>query len=152
MAGLDRALAGVTRWLERDILIDKVRIALPGVGEPVLNTTTGELEYPPGDVLYEGAGAVVPASGTTEREAGPDAGQPWTQQAKLSYFLLTPLGAPIPPENAVASVVEVHDPTRTALLGRTWTCAGPGMASTVEVVRKTPLDQNTVPPGAGGVL
>jgi hypothetical protein len=150
MAGLDQALAGVTRWIGTNLLIDTVRITLPATGEPVLNTDTGQLEYPPGDVLYEGPGAVVPSSGTTERAAVQDAVQPWTQQAKLSYFLLTPLTAPVPPENALASVVGVHDPTRTALIGRTWTCAGPGMASTVEVVRKTPLDQNTLPADAGG--
>lgn len=152
MAGLDAALAGVTRWIGANILIDTVRVTLPGAGEPVLNTETGQLEYPQGDILYEGPGAVVPSSGTTERAAVPDAGQPWTQQAKLAYFLLTPLGAPTPRENGVASVVAVHDPARTSLLGRTWQCSGPGMASTVEVVRKTPLDQNTVPPGAGGGL
>ncbi|MFI6653300.1 DUF6093 family protein [Streptomyces sp. NPDC050529] len=152
MAGLDQALAGVTRWIGKNLLIDTVRITLPRVSEPVLNTETGQLEFPPGDVVYEGPGAVVPSSGTTERAAVTDAVQPWTQQAKLSYFLLTPLGAPVPPENALASVVSVHDPSRTALLGRTWTCSGPGMASTVEVVRKTPLDQNTLPPDAGGVL
>jgi hypothetical protein len=152
MAGLDAALAGVTRWIGRTLLIDTVRITRPGTGEPVLNAETGQIEYPQGETLYEGPGAVVPSSGTTERAAVPDAGQPWTQQAKLSYFLLTPLTAPIPEENAVVSVVEVHDPTRTSLLGRTWQCSGPGMASTVEVVRKTPLDQNTVPPGAGGGL
>lgn len=152
MAGLDQALAGVTRWIGTHLLIDTVRITLPATGEPVLNITTGKLEYPEGDVLYEGPGAVVPSSGTTERAAVQDAVQPWTQQAKLSYFLLTPLTAPVPPENALASVVGVHDPARTALIGRTWTCAGPGMASTVEVVRKTPLDQNTLPSDAGGVL
>ena len=152
MAGLDAALAGVTRWIGKTLLIDTVRITRPGTGEPVLNTETGQLDYPQGETLYEGPGAVVPSSGTTERAAVSDAGQPWTQQAKLAYFLLTPLTAPIPEENAVVSVVEVHDTTRTSLLGRTWQCSGPGMASTVEVVRKTPLDQNTVPPGAGGGL
>ena len=150
MAGLDQALAGVTKWIGKHLLIDTVRITLPAATEPVLNTDTGQLEYPEGDVLYEGPGAVVPSSGTTERAAVQDAVQPWTQQAKLSYFLLTPLTAPVPPENALASVVGVHDPSRTALIGRTWTCAGPGMASTVEVVRKTPLDQNTLPSDAGG--
>ncbi|MEU9849257.1 DUF6093 family protein [Streptomyces sp. NPDC047985] len=150
MPGLDRALAGVTRWIGKNLLIDTVRITLPAAGEPVLNTETGQLEYPEGDVLYEGPGAVVPSSGTTERAAVQDAVQPWTQQAALAYFLLTPLTAPIPPENALASVVAVHDSSHTSLLGRTWTCSGPGMASTIEVVRKTPLDQNTVPSTDGG--
>jgi hypothetical protein len=152
MAGLDALLTGVTRWLERDILIDTVRVTLPGSGEPVLNQETGQLEYPEGEILYEGRGAVVPSSGTTERAAVPDGSQSWVQQRGLAYFLLTPLSAPIPPENAVTSVVEVHDPTRTSLLGRTWQCSAPGMASTIEVVRRTALDQNTVPPGAGGGL
>ncbi|MDX3343507.1 DUF6093 family protein [Streptomyces sp. ME02-6979.5a] len=150
MAGLDQALAGVTRWIGTNLLIDTVRISLPSGGEPVLNPSTGQLEHPEGATLYEGPGAVVPSSGTTERSAVPDASQPWTQQQKLAYFLLTPLTAPAPQENAVVSVVAVHDPSRTALLGRTWTCAGPGMASTVEVVRKTPLDQNTIPAGVDG--
>ncbi|WP_097865811.1 DUF6093 family protein [Streptomyces sp. rh34] len=150
MAGLDQALAGVTRWIGNNLLIDTVRVTRPGSGEPVLNTNTGQLEYPEGDVLYEGPGGVFPSSGTTERAAVPDASQPWTQQQKLAYFLFTPLPAPPPPESAIVSVVAVHDPARTALLGRTWTCAGPGMASTVEVVRKTPLDQNTIPAGVDG--
>lgn len=142
MPGLDAALAGVTRWIGSNVLIDTVRIALPGTGEPVLNQTTGQLEYPSGDVLYEGPGAVVPGSPTMERSAVPDAGQPWAQQTRSTYVLLTPLTAPIPPENAITSVVQVHDPSRTSLLGRTWICADVAQASTVEVVRRTALDQN----------
>ncbi|MEU5490239.1 DUF6093 family protein [Streptomyces sp. NPDC020196] len=142
MAGLDAALAGVTRWIGSNVLIDTVRVARPGAEEPVLNTETGQLEYPDSDVLYEGPGAVVPGSPTMERSAVPDAGQPWAQQTRSTYVLLTPLTAPIPPENAIASVVQVHDPARTSLLGRTWICADVGQASTVEVVRRTALDQN----------
>lgn len=145
MAGLDGVLAGVTTWLGTNILIDTVRVTLPATAEPVLNTETGQLEYPPGEVLYEGPGAVVSSSGTTERSATLDAGQPWAQQTKMSYFLLTPLPAPVPPENALVSVSAVHDPTRNALIGRSWICAVPGMASTVEVVRKTTLDENRIP-------
>lgn len=148
MAGLDAALAGATKWLETNLLIDTVRVTLPAAGEPVLNTETGQLEYPQGDVLYEGPGAVVPMSATTERAVVTDATQPWAQQIKSSYALLTPLTAPIPPEFATVSVVAVHNPARTALIGRTWTCADPGLASTVEVVRKTPLDQNRSGGGA----
>ena len=142
MAGLDAALAGVTRWIDGNILVDTVRISLPGTGDPVLNTTTGQLEYPEGDTLYEGAGAVVPGSATMERSAVPDATQPWAIQTRSTYVLLTPLEAPIPPENAIASVVQVHNPERTSLIGRTWICADVGQASTVEVVRRTALDQN----------
>ncbi|MFG2540675.1 DUF6093 family protein [Streptomyces sp. NPDC048511] len=142
MAGLDAALAGVTRWLGTNILIDTVRITRPGAGEPVLNTETGQLEYPQGDVLYEGPGAVVPGAAAMERSAVPDAGQPWAAQTRSTYVLLTPLTAPIPPENAIATVVQVHDPARTSLIGRSWICADVGQASTVEVVRRTALDQN----------
>ncbi|WP_093803890.1 DUF6093 family protein [Streptomyces sp. Wb2n-11] len=142
MAGLDQALAGVTRWIETNLLIDTVRITQPGSGEPVLNAATGQLEYPQGTVLYEGPGAIVPGSATMERSAVPDATQPWFPQTRSTYVLLTPIGAPIPPEHAIASAVQVHDPTRTSLLGRTWICADPGQASTVEVVRRTALDQN----------
>lgn len=147
MAGLDAALAGVTRWIGINLLIDTVRIALPGVGEPVLNTTTGELEYPEGDVLYEGAGAVVPGSATTEGLMTSDASHPWAQLTRAKFILLTPLEAPIPPQNAIASVVQVHDPARTSLIGRTWLCVDQGLASTVEVVRRTALDQNRAAEG-----
>ena len=147
MAGLDGSLNPVAKWLEKTILIDTVRVCLPSAGEPVLNTETGQLEYPEGDTLYEGPGAVVPGSATMERSAVPDAGQPWAQQTRTTYVLLTPLTAPIPPENAIASVVQVHDPSRTSLLGRTWICADVGQASTVEVVRRTALDQNRAAEG-----
>ncbi|WP_327335123.1 DUF6093 family protein [Streptomyces anulatus] len=148
MAGLDQALAGVTRWIGTNLIIDTVRVSLPGVGEPVLNTTTGELVYPEGDTLYEGPGGVVAGSATMERSAVPEAGQPWAQQTRSTYVLLTPLTAPIPPEHAVVSVVQVHDPARTSLLGRTWICADQGQAGTVEVVRRTALDQNRPADGA----
>jgi hypothetical protein len=145
MAGLDTALAGVKLWLERTILIDTVRIALPATGEPVLNTTTGELEYPQGEVLYEGPGAVLPGSSTTGATTVPDGALPWAAQTRSAYVMLTPLEAPVPPEKAIASVVQVHDPARGGLLGRTWICSDPGKASTVEVVRSTDLDQNRAP-------
>ena len=149
MAGLDSALASVVHWLDDNILIDTVRVTLPGTGDPVLNTTTGQLEYPQGDVLYEGPGAIVPGSTTMERSAVSDVTQPWTQQTRSTYVLMTPLSAPVPPENAIASVVAVHNPARTALIGRTWICADPGQASTVEVVRRTALDQNRAPRTGG---
>ncbi|MER6602612.1 DUF6093 family protein, partial [Streptomyces parvus] len=64
------------------------------------------------------------------------------------YVLLTPMAAPIPEEHAIVSVVQVHDPARTSLIGRTWICADQGQAGTVEVVRRTALDQNR--PADGG--
>ncbi|MFE4915805.1 DUF6093 family protein [Streptomyces sp. NPDC056652] len=145
MPGFDDWLASTTKFIGTYLLIDTVRITLPSTGTPVLNTETGQLEYPPGALLYEGVGAVLPSSGTVERAAVLDAVQPWAQQDKMSYFLLTPLSAPIPPENAIVTVTAVHDPTRAGLIGRTWICAVPGMTSTVEVVRKTTLDQNRIP-------
>lgn len=145
MAGLDQALAGVVTWLGANILIDTVRVTKPGTGEPTVDPTTGQIVYPDGDVLYEGPGAIVPASATMERSAVPDDGQPWAQQTRSSYVLLTPLTIDAPPEYAIVSVVAVHDPTRTALIGRTWICADPGQAGTVEVVRRTALDQNRAP-------
>ncbi|MFF7631470.1 DUF6093 family protein [Streptomyces cyaneofuscatus] len=148
MAGLDRALDGAVAFIAKNLLIDTVRIVRRGDGEPVLNTTTGELEYPEGDVLYEGPGGVVAGSATMERSAVPDAVQPWAQQTRSTYVLFTPLAAPIPEEHAIVSVVQVHDPARTSLIGRTWICADQGQAGTVEVVRRTALDQNR--PADGG--
>lgn len=149
MAGLDGVLDGVKTWLEDTILIDTVRIAVPSTAEPVLNTETGNLERPQDTMLYEGPGAVIPSSSTMERSAVPDATQPWIQQTRSSYALLTPLDAPTPPESAIVSVTAVHDPKRSSLLGRTWICADPGQASTVEVVRRTALDQNRAPQVGG---
>lgn len=147
MAGLDAALAGVTRWIGTTLLIDTVRVTLPGAGEPVLNPTTGALEYPQGSTLYEGPGAVVPGASTTEGLLSSDASHPWLQTTRSKYILLTPLGAPIPPQNAIASVVQVHDPERASLIGRSWLCVDQGLASTVEVVRRTALDQNRAAEG-----
>lgn len=149
MAGLDGALAGVKTWLEVNILLDTVRITLPATGAPVLNTETGQLEYPVGAVLYEGPGAIIPSNATADILATPDAAEPWAQETKSRYTLLTPLSAPIAPKDAIASATVVHDAARTGLLGRTWICPDPGQASTVEVVRKTPLDQQRAAPVEG---
>jgi hypothetical protein len=142
MAGLDAALASVVGWIQSNLLIDTVRIALPGSGEPVLNETTGQLEYPAGTVLYEGPGAVQGGTAQSEISATPSVLQPWVQETKSRYRMLTPLEAPIAPKDAIITVIAVHDPTRTALIGRSWICQDPGRAATVEVVRVTPLDQN----------
>ncbi|MFE7111761.1 DUF6093 family protein [Streptomyces sp. NPDC057575] len=142
MAGLDDALAGVVTWIADNLLIDTVRITLPADGEPVLNEDTGQLEYPEGDVLYEGAGAVQGGTAQSEISATPNATQPWVQETKSRYRLLTPLEAPIAPKDATVTVVQVHNPAMTALIGRSWICQDPGRAATTEVVRITPLDQN----------
>lgn len=148
MSTLDDWLKPATAFLDEYVLTDTVRVEVPSTSEPVFNPDTGELERPAPHLLYEGPGAVLPGAATAEGSAVPDAGQPWTQQTRSSYTLLTPLAAPIPSENAVVSVVAVHDPSRTSLLGRTWICADEGQASTVEVVRKTVLDQNRPATGA----
>lgn len=112
MAGLDQALAGVTRWIGTNLLIDTVRVTRPGTAEPVLNTSTGELEYPDGGVLYEGPGAVVTGASTTEGISVPEAAAPWIQQTRAKFTLLTPLPAPIPPEGP--SLLSCRSTTRRA--------------------------------------
>lgn len=142
MPGLDKALAGVTKWIDTNLLVDTVRVELPAVGKPVLNQQTGVLERPPRVLLYEGPGAVQGGTAQSEMSATPGALQPWVQETKSRYRLFTPLTAPVPPKDAIATVVKVHDPANTALIGRSWTCQDPGRAATVEVVRITPLDQD----------
>ena len=142
MPGLDAALAGVTAWLNSNLLIDTVRVELPGSGKPVLDETTGELARPARQVLYEGPGAVQGGALQSEITATPGPLEPWTQETKSRYRLLTPLAAPIPPKDAIVTVVRVHDSANAALIGRSWTCQDPGRAATIEIVRITPLDQN----------
>ncbi|MFM9780470.1 DUF6093 family protein [Streptomyces scabiei] len=142
MTGLDGALAGVKTWIEDNLLVDIVRIELAATGEPVLDEETGELTRPTGQILYEGPGAVQGGTAQSEISAIPGALQPWTQETKSRYRLLTPLDAPVAPKDAVVTVLQVHNPANTALIGRTWTCQDPSRAGTVEVVRITPLDQN----------
>lgn len=144
MTGLDKALSGVVTWISTNLLIDTVRITLTPVGEPVLNEDTGLLEYPAGEVLYEGPGAVQGGIAQSEVSSIPNAGQPWAQETHSRYRLMTPLQAPIAPKDAVVTVVQVHDPARTDLIGRSWLCQDPGIAATTEVVRITALDQNQV--------
>lgn len=141
MPGLDKALAGVTQWIGVNLLVDTVRIERAATGKPVLNETTGELERPTGEVLYEGPGAVQGGVQQSEVYSTPGALAPWTQETKSRYRLMTPLTAPVPPKDAIVTVVQVHNPANTALIGRSWICQDPGRAATVEVVRITPLDQ-----------
>ncbi|MGW5003238.1 DUF6093 family protein [Streptomyces hydrogenans] len=145
MAGLDKALAGATRWIKGNLLVDTVRVRGAATGEAVLDETTGELVYPDRPVLYEGDGAVVPFSISIGRSVTPEESKPWIQQNRSPYVLLTPLDAPIPPEGALVDVIAVHDPKRTSLIGRTWLTADRGQGGTVEVVRRTALDQTHSP-------
>lgn len=140
MDGLD--LSAVVDWISQNILVDTVRITLPATGEPVLNEETGQLEYPEGDVLYEGAGAVQGSSAQSEISATPNGNLPWVQETTSRYRMLTPLHAPLAPKDALVSIVAVHDIANTALIGRSWVCTDPGRAGTIEAVRITPLDQN----------
>lgn len=141
MPGLDAALTGVVAWIGNNLLIDTIRITLPASGEPVFNPDTGQLEYPEGDTLYEGPGALQGSSAQAEIVSTPNANLPWVSETTSRYRLLTPLSAPIAKKDAVVTVVGVHDTSRTALLGRSWIVTDPGRAGTVEVVRITPLDQ-----------
>ncbi|QKW31523.1 hypothetical protein HUT11_35770 (plasmid) [Streptomyces seoulensis] len=139
MPGLDAALTGVIAWIGDNLLIDTIRIQLPTTEEPVLNPDTGELTRPAGEVLYEGPGAVQ-STAQTALSSSPAALQPWTLETTSRFQLLTPLTAPIPPKDALITVVQVHNPANTALIGRSWVCQDPGRAATIEVVRVTPLD------------
>lgn len=142
MAGLDNILAGVTAWIGTNLLVDTVRITLPPTADPVLNEATGQLEYPEGEILYEGPGAVQGGVAQAQVSSVPNAGQPWASETHSRYRLMTPLKAPIAPKDAIVTVVQVHNPARTDLIGRSWLCQDPGIAATTEVVRITILDQN----------
>jgi hypothetical protein len=145
MPGLDAALAGVRGWVEKNLLLDVVRVELPATGKPVLDETTGKLTRPERVVLYEGPGAVQGGTAQSEISATPAVLQPWVQETKSRYRMMTPLTAPIVPKDAIVTVVQVHDPSNTALIGRSWVCQDPSRAATTEVVRITPLDQNQAP-------
>lgn len=142
MAGLDAILASTVTWIDKNLLVDTIRITLPPDGEPVLNETTGRLEYPEGELLYEGGGAVQGGIAQSEVSSVPNAGQPWVQETHSRYRMMTPLEAPIAPKDAIVTVVQVHNPARADLIGRSWICQDPGIAATTEVVRITALDQN----------
>lgn len=141
MAGLDAVLAGAKVWIARNLLVDTVRVTRPALGAPVLDDATGELVYPAAAVVYEGPGAVQPGNAQGQFSGDPTAGQPWVMETKSMYTLLTPLDAPIPAKDDLVAVTAVHNAANGALLGRSWICDDPGNAGTVEVVRKTPVDQ-----------
>ena len=140
MAGLDGALAGVVLWIQDNLMVDTVRIERPAAGDPVLDTATGRLTYPEPEIVYEGQGAVLTGGTPGGINALPSATLPWAEETTSSARLLTPLEAPIPARDDLVSVVTVHNPANTALIGRKWFVQDPGRASTVEVVRTTPLD------------
>jgi hypothetical protein len=140
MAGLDAALAGAVQWIADNLMVDTVRISRPATGDPILDPATGRLTYPEPELLYEGMGAVLSSGAPGGINALPSAVLPWTEETMSPARLLTPLEAPIPARDDLVFVVTVHNPANTALIGRKWFCQDPGRASTVEVVRITPLD------------
>ncbi|MFB7867356.1 DUF6093 family protein [Streptomyces sp. NPDC056069] len=140
--GLDRALAGIVRWIDKNLLVDTVRIVQPGTGEPVLNPATGELDYPADTVLYEGPGAIVRPAAQGDLVSVADSQLPWTGNIRSRYRLLTPLDHPGFPKDAQVTVTAVHNPANTDLLGRSWICSDVTDAATVQAVRITALDQN----------
>lgn len=148
MAGLDTALASTRAWIGTNLLIDTVRVVRPSLAAPVLNVSTGELEYPAAAVIYEGPGALQGANQQAQFGAVPAFGQPWVPESKSPYRLFTPLDAPIPEKDDVVTVTEVHNADNAALVGRAWTCDDPARAGTVEVVRITPVDQKSAARGA----
>ncbi|MCF1598294.1 DUF6093 family protein [Streptomyces muensis] len=125
------------------VMGDTIQISRPA-GPPILNPDTGDLEAPPPHVVYEGPGAVLDdtaAPGITV----PVAGQPYPDDPKTTYRLLTPVDAPVAARDDTVRVLRAaQDP---ALVGRTWRCAQPGLAATVIAVRVTWLDENN-PRGA----
>ncbi|MFD8516598.1 DUF6093 family protein [Streptomyces antimycoticus] len=141
MPGLDNVLASVGRWIDTNLLIDTVRIGRPGGGEPVYNPDTGQNEYPADSILYEGPGAVQGGTAQSEMSSVPDAGQMWIQETRSRYRLLTPLTAPLASKDDIITVIAVHNPGDTALIGRSWIAQDPARAATLEAVRITPLDQ-----------
>ena len=147
MPGLDSALAAATRWIVDNVLVDTVRITRPAAGGPVYNPDTGQNEYPEGTIVYEGPGAVQGGTSQFEMTAVPDAGQMWRTETRSRYRLLTPLEAPMAAKDDIVTVVTVHSPRNTGLIGRTWIAQDPGRASTLEAIRVTPLDQNEVTGG-----
>lgn len=145
MSGLDDVLAPVVAWISSNLMLDTVRISRPATGDPVLNPDTGRLEYPDPDVIYEGIGGVIAAGAPGGISSLPSQTLPWAEETMSPARLFTPLTAPMTARDDLVTVVAVHNPANTALIGRNWFCQDPGRASTVEVVRITPMDMKQAP-------
>ncbi|MCZ0983971.1 DUF6093 family protein [Streptomyces diastatochromogenes] len=131
-------LSGLGAFVEDLVMGDTIQISRPA-GPPVLNPATGELEEPAPHVLYEGPGAVLDSTAAPGITV-PVAGQPYPDDPKNTYRLLTPPRAPVAERDDTVRVLRAaQDP---ALIGRTWRCTQPGLASTVIAVRVTWLDEN----------
>ncbi|GAA3153621.1 hypothetical protein GCM10010449_84140 [Streptomyces rectiviolaceus] len=134
-------LSGITKVVEDLIPWDTVRIAGPAAGEPVFNPETGQYTYPEGETLYEGRGAVQLAGTVGGVSSLPSPNLPWVDETRSRYKLLTPLEAPVAERDMLVTVIAVHPKGDLALLNRQWRVQDPGIASTLTVIRTTPLDQ-----------
>lgn len=141
MPGLDDILAQAATLIEDLVLRDTVRIRRPSLGAPVLNATTGLLEYPASATVYQGPGAVQADNTQSGYNGWPTAGQPWVAETKSMSRLLTPLTAPLAQQDDMVDVTAVHDQGDPALIGPVWLATDPGRVSTLEAVRITPLDR-----------
>ncbi|MEV0257721.1 DUF6093 family protein [Streptomyces sp. NPDC050732] len=138
-AGL--ALDTISAIVEKKILTDKIRIFR--AGEPVFNPDTGQYEPGPPVTVYEGPGAVFPASGPSM--VLHLAGQPYVNDTPSRYRLLTPLSAPVASREDKVAVLESEDESAT---GRTWRVLDLGETSTLLIVRTTWVDQDTQTTGS----
>ncbi|GAA1111323.1 DUF6093 family protein [Streptomyces javensis] len=131
-------LRSLGTFVEDLVMGDTIQISRPA-GPPVLNPATGDLEDPAPDIVYEGPGAILDSSAAPGITV-PVAGQPYQDNPKTTYRLLTPTDAPVAARDDTVRVLRAaQDP---ALLGRTWRCTQPGLAATVIAVRVTWLDEN----------
>lgn len=139
MAGLD--LSGLVPVVEHLILLDTVRITTPASGPPVFDSGIGQYVYPPGQLVYEGPGAVQSAFTSDAAASTPSTNLPWVSETRSRYRMFTPLAAPIAVKDTLVSVVTVHAGGDLSLLGRQWRVLDPAGVGTLAVVRITMLDQ-----------
>ncbi len=141
MAGLD--LSGIVPVVEDLLLQDIVRITVPAAGEPVFDPESGTYTQPPGEVVYEGRGAVQSAYTADVTASTPDTNLPWMAETRSRYRMFTPLTAPVAQKDTIITVVQVHAGGDLTLLGRQWRVQDPSTGGTLGVVRMTMLDQIT---------
>ncbi|WP_411142320.1 DUF6093 family protein [Streptomyces sp. x-80] len=129
-------LRAVSAIVEKKILTAKIRIYREGV--PVFTPETGQYEPGPPVTVYEGSGAIFPVGGASV--VLHLAGQPYVDDTTSRYWLLTPLSAPVASREDMVTVLEAED---EAAIGRSWRVLDIGQTSTLSVLRKTWVDQNT---------
>lgn len=139
MAGLD--LSGVAGVVSNLLLLDTIRFAVPGTGDPVFNQDTGEYVYPEDFPIYEGPGAIQVSGSPGGVSSLPLPNLPWSDETSSRYRAFTPLAAPIAERDMLVTMVAVHPGGDLALLGRQWRVQDPSIAGTLSVVRVTALDQ-----------